>query len=102
MVQWFQQVLGSLVTALSRMASWIVEQLEAVARVIWDGLLSSLASVLEAVPWPDWLSSAAGHVGAIPSSVLWFLDPFEVPYGLMVVSGAYLVRFLIRRLPIVG
>lgn len=102
MVQWFQQLLASLVTALGAMATWIVEQLEGVARLVWDGLLSSIAALLEAVPWPEWLQAAPALVGAIPQSVVWFLDPFEVGYGLEVVLAAYVVRFILRRIPLVG
>ncbi|WP_428086487.1 DUF2523 family protein [Candidatus Thioglobus sp.] len=39
---------------------------------------------------------------ALPSSVLFFIDFFEIPQGLNIVISAYILRFLIRRLHFVS
>ena len=39
---------------------------------------------------------------ALPSSVLFFIDLFEIPQGLNIVISAYILRFLIRRLHFVS
>ena len=39
---------------------------------------------------------------AIPSGVWWVLDLFQVPLGVKLVLTAYVTRFAIRRMPIIG
>lgn len=48
---------------------------------------------------PGGLTSAFGAVGP---GVWFFLDFFQLGYGLPLVISAYVARFLIRRLPIIG
>jgi len=45
------------------------------------------------------LSSAFGGLG---SGVWFFLDFFALGYGLPLIIAAYVTRFLIRRLPVIG
>lgn len=47
-------------------------------------------------------SQLSASLGAVPSSVWYFLDLFNVSAGLPAVLSAYVTRFAIRRLPIVG
>ena len=47
----------------------------------------------------DALNSA---FGALPSGVWYFLNYCEVPFGLPLLISAYISRFLIRRMPVVG
>lgn len=102
MLQWFQELLHSLVVAYSAAMQWLLENLDALARHVWSGVLDAAASVLEAIPVPAWFSEAPNWVGGIPPAVVWFLSPFELGTGLGIVMAAWVIRFLIRRLPIVG
>lgn len=45
------------------------------------------------------LTSAFGSIGP---GVWFFLDFFQVSYGLPLIISAYVTRFLIRRLPVIG
>lgn len=48
------------------------------------------------------LNDVFGMLGNIPSSVGYFLSAFNLGFGLKLVIGAYITRFLIRRIPIIG
>lgn len=52
-------------------------------------------------PWigTGGLSSAFGGLG---SGVWFFLDFFQLAYGVPLVISAFVTRFLIRRLPVIG
>lgn len=52
-------------------------------------------------PWigTSGLSSAFGGLG---SGVWFFLDFFQLAYGVPLVISAFVTRFLIRRLPVIG
>lgn len=38
----------------------------------------------------------------LPSSVWYFINLFNLSYGVPIVIGAFVTRFLIRRIPIIG
>lgn len=70
--------------------------------VLWllEMLLNAAAFALEAIPVPDWVSSVDSVT--LPSSVVFFTSLFQLPFGLTVVASAYTLRFLIRRIPLIG
>ncbi|MGK5021060.1 DUF2523 family protein [Janthinobacterium sp. LB2P10] len=43
-----------------------------------------------------------GALGGIPSSVWYFLDLFNVSAGIPILLSAWVTRFIIRRLPVIG
>lgn len=48
------------------------------------------------------IQSAAQIFSAIDPSVWYFLNIMQVPFGISVVTSAYLLRFLVRRIPLIG
>ena len=44
----------------------------------------------------------SNSLGGLPSGVWYFLDLFNVSYGIPTVVSAMTTRFLIRRLPVIG
>jgi hypothetical protein len=66
--------------------------------VIWFVTALPLA-MLELLPVPDWMTDSTF---ALPDGVMWFASAFELPAGLVILSGAWLIRFIIRRIPIIG
>jgi hypothetical protein len=79
---------------------WLQDEFKAFFLWILDGLYSGLAKVIELLPVPDFLQSVQ-HV-QIANSVAWFLQPFEITYGLGVIVSAYVARFILRRIPFIG
>lgn len=48
------------------------------------------------------LTNISSLVSGLPSDVLFFLGVFRVEVGLPMIIAAFVVRFAIRRLPIIG
>ncbi len=46
--------------------------------------------------------SLTSAFGALGPGVWWFLDMFNLAYGVPLVVSAYVARFLVRRLPVIG
>lgn len=44
----------------------------------------------------------SGALGGIPASVWFFLDIFNFSAGLPLILSAYVTRFIIRRIPVIG
>lgn len=51
--------------------------------------------------FPNWFS-LNGVLNSIPTGAWWFLDMIGFDYGAPLIIGAWVTRFLIRRIPFVG
>jgi hypothetical protein len=47
-------------------------------------------------------SGLSGALGGIPASVWYFMDLFNVSAGIPIILSAYVTRFVIRRIPVIG
>lgn len=81
---------------------WLRDLLLWVPKKIWELIVDGVVGVLEAIPVPSWLSSAEGVFDAIPDGVVYFAQALQLPAGLSMVLSAYALRFIIRRIPIIG
>ena len=87
---------------LDQVWEWLKDLLLWVPKKIWQWVTDGLARVIESIPVPDWLQNAPTLSDAISPEMGWALAAFEVPAGLSIIGGAYLIRFLIRRIPLIG
>jgi len=93
--------MSSLLAYLEQLWSWIVDLVVWLPLKLWEMLSDALASVIEGIPVPAWLAGA-DPFSAIDPGIVYFTDPLLLPEGISIVIGATLIRFLIRRLPVVG
>lgn len=87
---------------LSDFAQWLLDTLLYVPRWVWNELLIALASVITAIPVPSFVLTWSANASSLPSSVIWFLSLLEFKAGLAMVASAYVLRWLLRRIPLVG
>ena len=85
---------------LSCLGGWVLDQLSSFALWVFEKILNGMAAVIEAIPVPDFMQ----NVGSlhIPSSVAWFAQSLQLDTGMGIIVTAYTIRFIIRRLPVVG
>ncbi len=88
---WLKQVFGDL-------AQFFIDMFLSILDWIWAGFMS----VLDGLPIASTAEQAAHLFDAIPSVVWYFMNMLSIQYGLPIVLGAYLIRFFIRRLPVIG
>ena len=89
------QFLGAIVEFVVEFAEWILVKW---ALMVLDALLA----ILSLIPVPEWLSNLSGNVALIDSGILFFVAPFQFGTGVAWIISAYLIRFLIRRIPLIG
>ncbi|WP_238214255.1 DUF2523 family protein [Pseudomonas sp. PAGU 2196] len=65
---------------------------------LWDALLSLLSTSVVL----GMIQGAGELFSQIDPSVWYFMQIFQVPYGISAIMSAYVLRFMIRRLPIIG
>jgi len=94
---------------MSFLIQWLVEALQwcfnmllALPLHLWVLLLGGLQAAVNAIPVPSFFASASNYVAAIPPSVAYFAAGFQIPYGLGVVISAWVLRWILRRIPFIG
>lgn len=93
--------MSSLLKYLEEFFSWLLDLLLWIPMKLWELISDGLALVIEAIPVPAWLD-VSDPFASIDPGIVYFADGFMLTEGIGIVLSAYLVRFLIRRIPIVG
>lgn len=95
-VAWFNTFLDWIQAAWQ----WLLDVGLFVVTQVFIWILSAAASALEIIPAPDWLEQLS--FAGINPTIVYFLEPFRIKYALGVIFGAYTIRFMIRRIPVIG
>ena len=81
---------------------WLRDLLLWFPRKIYELVLDGLAWVIEQIPVPAWLDNAGSYFAALDPGITYFLEAFEFTTGIGILVAAYVLRFLIRRIPVIG
>lgn len=93
---------GIVLSALNALLGFVFRSV-VVKFVLYFGLYFVVTEFIAIVAnyLPD-ATALSSSLGGIPSGVWYFLDLFNVSAGLPIVISAYVTRFAIRRLPVIG
>lgn len=80
--------------------AWLRDELQAFGVWIYDGVLSGLASLLEVIPAPEFLTNVTSYT--LSPGITWAAHPFQLDIGLTIIVSAYTARFVLRRIPGIG
>lgn len=94
--------MSSLIEFFERILVWLKDLLLWIPRKLTELVLDGLAALIELIPVPSFLSDAPTFLGGIDTQIAYFLEGFAIAEGLTIVFAAYILRFLIRRIPLVG
>ena len=67
---------------------------------LYEGILNAVLAVINAIPVPDFLASIGSY--SLPPEVVYFTVVFQLHFGVGVLVTSYTVRFIIRRIPVIG
>lgn len=87
---------------ISKLGKFLLDLLLFIPRKIFELLCAGLLAVLQAIPVPEWVSQAASSIGSLSGDVLFWLTLVSAPQGVGIVISAYLLRFVLRRIPFIG
>jgi hypothetical protein len=87
---------------LTDFLTWLVELLLWIPRQIYKLVLEALANVINSIPVPDFILNLPANVAATFSAIGWWGELAMVPEGVTMVLVAYALRFLVRRIPVIG
>jgi hypothetical protein len=83
-------------------AAWLKDLLLFVPRYLWQQITDSLASLIERIPVPDFVIQAKLNFSNLPTDMLYYMDVLQIPLGMSFIISALLLRFILRRIPIIG
>ena len=83
---------------IEQLAAWLINVLLMILSWFWDALLY----IIDLLGIAEQIRSSASMFDALPDGVWYVMTIFQVQFGLGSVLIAYLIRFMIRRLPVIG
>lgn len=98
----WQDFSGWLSGIISDAMQWLLDLLLWIPKKLWSELLTSISDFFASIPVPDFISGAQNAFYSIPSGPLFFISFFAVKEGIVMVLAALVLRFLTRRIPIIG
>ncbi|MDY6948556.1 MAG: DUF2523 family protein [Pseudomonadota bacterium] len=87
---------------LEDVLTWLKDLFVYIPLKIWQSVLDALAGLIEAIPVPAFMENLSSLVGALDPGIAYFVGPLNLGIGISMMLSAYVIRFLIRRLPVVG
>lgn len=69
---------------------------------VLDKLFDGIITMLSAIPVPSFLTDMTAKASAISGMAGYYLNVFEIGSGVGIILSAYLIRFIIRRIPVIG
>lgn len=91
-----------LIDAISAALAWVLDLVLWVPRKIFSMIVDGLLALFNAIPVPAWLSDPSSALSGAGAGVWYFLHLFGFAGAMTIVISAYGIRFLIRRIPVIG
>ena len=66
---------------------------------IFDGLLSSITVIVQAIDLSTFVVDIAGQVASLPSALLFLLHSCGFAQGMAIIASAYTIRLLLNLIP---
>ncbi|MGX5724805.1 DUF2523 family protein [Metapseudomonas otitidis] len=96
------KILGWFKAAFETLLGWWLDFVLWLPKKVWGYVFDGLATVIEKLPVPDFVSQAGSFMSQLPSGVVFFFQYFAVAEGLAMITASLLLRFILRRIPFIG
>jgi hypothetical protein len=91
-----------LIAWLVQAVTWAFDMLLLLPLHLWVLTLGGLQAAVNAIPVPGFFADAGNYVAQMPPLVAFISAGFQIPYGLGVITTAFVARWILRRIPLIG
>ncbi|WP_339083291.1 hypothetical protein [Pseudomonas sp. TMP9] len=98
----FDSLMAWLSETFTEILTWLKDLLLWIPRKVYEEVLDGMASFFESLPVPDFIIQASSALSGISGNVLFFAQKFAVGEGIILILSAYILRFILRRIPFIG
>jgi len=102
LTDWLLTPITALFKWLNDFIEWLFKYFNDLPSFVFDWFADGIISFFNIMPVPDFFNNVHSGVGSIPSGVWFFCGCLNFTYGVTVVFSAYLLRFILRRIPFIG
>lgn len=81
---------------------WMIDFILGFPEYLFSLVVDAAIAFFKWLPVPSFFNAAASAFSNVPPEVVFFAQAFRIGEGVTLVLGAYLLRFIIRRIPIIG
>lgn len=83
-------------------AQWLFDLVLKLPLHIWVLTLGGLQDAVNAIPVPSFFAQAGNYIANMPPLVAYISAGFQIPFGIGVVTTAWFLRWVLRRIPLIG
>jgi Protein of unknown function (DUF2523) len=92
----------TLIAFITSILTWFQTFIEGLPLFLMGPFLDGLNAFLQWIPVPSFFADASGYIADIPPAAAYFLQGFNISAGFAMIISAYVIRFIIRRIPFFG
>ena len=97
-----EKITAWLAELIEKYVDWFLELVLWLPKKIWSLMLEGFATFIESIDPPQFMLDAQSFWGGIPGGIVYFMDFFAVAEGMGMIAAALALRFIVRRIPLIG
>lgn len=102
LTNWLLIPINNLFKWLNDFVAWVYDFITNFPAFVLDWVADGIVSFFVHLPVPSFFSTASSIWASIPSEVAFFMGLCQFNFGIALVLSAYLLRFILRRIPLIG
>lgn len=99
---WIWSTITSLFTYVHNLVTTIFKTVLVLPEFVFSKLCEGVVYFFVHFPVPDFIIDARGAFQSIPASIIFYGNALQIGPGITMILSAYLLRFILRRIPIIG
>jgi len=97
-----KQLFLDLLAFINEVLKWLLDLVLWVPREIYAELMESVLGLLQELDTGEGVQLMSSSYGELDGFIRYVIAGLNLEYGLSILFGAYVIRFLIRRIPVIG
>lgn len=101
-VDWILSLIISITEWAYDLIQWALDWLAYQLWVVWDSVLSALQSLITSIPKPAFYTQVEGYICSYFAQFTGLIASVDISGPITLIFVGYALRFVIRRIPVIG